>query len=240
MGSPNDDSHQADEDRSWELIDDGINYLMAGDVAAAIGLNEQRGKRKRFGVPQWTSPQQVFTWPVTARNAGECELSIQVKAPAGTALRVSSSTQSMTVVTTADDWQRLNTSLVIATGMDRIELALTETVTEAALFSVEVITAQHLPVHQQRLATLKEQRGSVDWFQDAGFGIMFQWGSWGYPKTGNRKQPWQCIYREFDIAAFADRMQRLNPGYVIWSITWRGSRFSAPLKSVAAIMGSTD
>ncbi len=35
-------------------------------------------------------------------------------------------------------------------------------------------------------------------------------------------------------------MEGLNPGYVIWSISWRGSRFAMPLKSVEEITGSNN
>ena len=68
---------------------------------------------------------------------------------------------------------------------------------------------------------------------------MFQWGYWGYPQHGERKA-WKDVYRDFDIEAFADKMKKLNPGYVIWSITWRGSRYAMPLQSVENIMGSKD
>lgn len=80
----------------------------------------------------------------------------------------------------------------------------------------------------------------MKWFKNAGFGLMFQWGNWGYPASGERKTPWNKVYEDFDIEAFANKMKALDPGYIIWSITWRGSRFSAPLKSVDGIMGSKD
>ena len=35
-------------------------------------------------------------------------------------------------------------------------------------------------------------------------------------------------------------MKSLNPGYIVWSVSWRGSRFAAPLHSVEQIMGSKE
>ena len=36
------------------------------------------------------------------------------------------------------------------------------------------------------------------------------------------------------------RNDTINPGSIIWSVTWRGSRFAVPLKSVEQIMGSKE
>lgn len=224
----------------WDLSDDGINYLMAGDVAESIGLKERFSGTKRFGVKNWTKPEQVFSWPVRTSHAGDFDLSILVKLPKGTRLNISSKQETVEKVVAYGGWHRLNSSLRLGRGDEYIRIALDEPVERGELFSVEVITAKHLPVHKQRLAELKRQRGDVSWFQNAGFGLMFQWGHWGYPKEGDRKRPWQRVYREFDIEAFADKMERFDPGYVIWSITWRGSRFPAPLQSVEEIMNSKD
>ncbi|MFW6106889.1 MAG: hypothetical protein ACOC8H_01885 [bacterium] len=114
-------------------------------------------------------------------------------------------------VVEAGGWQRLNASLELGQGDELIRIALDEPVKKGQLFSVEVITAKHLPVHKQRLAALKRQRGDVSWLQNAGFGIMFPWGNWGYPQSDDKKCPWQRIYREFDIEAFADKMKSLDP-----------------------------
>jgi hypothetical protein len=45
------------------------------------------------------------------------------------------------------------------------------------------------------------------------------------------------MLERFDVEAFAKMVdEEMGAGWVIWSLTWRGSRFGAPLKSVDAIV----
>ena len=223
--------------RTWDLSDAKINYLLAGDVCQQIGLTEWRMGRKRLGVNGWTETEQIFKWPVLSSHSGKAQVTLLVKTPANTGLILKSNRDMVKLVIEKSGWQRITTNLELDKGNEQIQLGLNES-TQAAIIGLEVISSVHLPIHRQRISKLQSLRGNPAWFQNAGFGLMFQWGYWGYPKQGERKQPWQKVYKDFDIEAFTDKMKQINPGYLIWSITWRGSRFSLPLKSVDEIMGS--
>lgn len=228
---------------AWELSDTRVNHLLAGDVCGKIGLKEGRMKTKRMGVGDWATTEQEFCWPVTASAPGACAVELLVSLPAaGTLLVLSSSHDRVEVAAPEAGWLRVPATLKVDKN-DAIKLKLKQAITSgkpAAIMGIEVVTAAHLPDYQRQLAEIRTPVGDAAWFRNAGFGIMFQWGSWGYPQTGDRKQPWSRIYQEFDIEKFADKMKSFNPGYVIWSVSWRGSRFAAPLKSVERIMGSKD
>ncbi len=230
--------------KSWELSDEKINPLMAGDVCQAVGLKETLGGRKRMGVNGWSKPDQVLSWPVTSSSSGACEVTLLVNAPqVGTSFTLSSGVESIEIKATERGWQRVSGMLKIGKGQDTISLKLSKALAgrnKAQIVSIEVVTATHLPAHKKRLAQVKSSQGDTAWFHDAGFGLMFQWGNWGYPAKGEKKSPWNKVYEDFDIEVFADKMKSFDPGYIIWSITWRGSRFSAPLKSVDKIMGSKE
>ena len=225
--------------RSMILSDETINYLLAGDVCKAIGLKESRSGRKRFGVKHWKKPSQVFSWPVSSSAGGEHQITVLLKTRKGTPLILKSRNATVDIVIKESTWHRFTTNLELDKGEELIELALGEK-SNVDILGLEVITPAHLPTHEKRISEQQAIRKQYSWFQNAGFGLMFQWGYWGYPKKGDRKKPWKRVYREFDIEAFADKMKGLNPGYIIWSVTWRGSRFAAPLKSVEEIMGSKD
>ncbi len=229
---------------SWTLSDEKINALRAGDVCEKIGLKEWVIDRKRLGVQNWTKAEQVFSWPTKATDSGSCEVTLLVKTPqAGTVMILSSNNDRVEIKSPEAGWQRIPANLKVGKE-DTIKLQLQNELPggeqAAEIISLEVITPKHLPIHKARMTELRTPATDVQWFQNAGFGLMFQWGSWGYPPTGEKKQPWTKIYKDFDIEGFADKMKTLNPGYIIWSVSWRGSRFSAPLKSVEAIMGSKD
>jgi hypothetical protein len=229
---------------TWNLSDTKVNHLMAGDVCEAAGLKERVKGRMRLGVQNWSSPDQILSWPIKSRAAGTCKIILLINAPqVGTSFTVSSKAGSVELKTSEKGWHRLAGTLQINKGSDTISLKLTQKIRgkkKAEIVAVEVITEKHLPSYKKQLVKVKSLQGDTSWFKEAGYGIMFQWGNWGFPRTGDKKEPWNKVYEEFDIEAFADKMKLLNPGYIIWSITWRGSRFSMPLESVDKIMGSKE
>jgi hypothetical protein len=201
---------------SWTLSDEKINVLQAGDVCEKIGLKEWVIGIKRLSVQNWTKPEQIFTWPIKATEGGSCEVTLLVSMPqAGTVMILSSNSNRVEIKSPETGWQRITVNLNLGKE-DSIKLQLQDELPggkqTAEIISLEVITPKHLPIHQARLAELRTPAQDVQWFQNAGFGLMFQWGSWGYPQTGERKQPWNKIYEDFNIEAFADKMKAINPG----------------------------
>lgn len=228
-------------------MNDKVNYLLAEDVCDKPGLTRTKfgSKTVKGGVvANWSRPDQAFVWPVKTSQAGRCRVTLLVKIPEpATSLILTSEKDRIELHPTETGWHRVTGAISIADGSDTLTLTLSKEITgkqKAELIGIEVITEKHLPAHEKEIADFKQSLGDVSWFQDAGYGIMLQWGFWGYPPTGKRKEPWTKVYEEFDIEGFVERMAALNPGYVIWSVTWRGSRFAAPLESVKKIMGSGD
>lgn len=228
----------------WTLSDEKINVLRAGDVCEKIGLKEWVAGRKRLGVQNWTKPEQVFSWPVKTTTSGSFAVTLLVNAPKAVMVMILSSNSDRVEIKSPEaGWQRIPATLNLAMD-DTIKLQLQDELPGGKhapeIMSLEVITPKHLRIHKARMAEIHTPIEEAQWFQNAGFGLMFQWGNWGYPPAGDRKQPWNKIYEDFNIEVFADKMKSINPGYIVWSVTWRGSRFSAPLKSVEAIMRSKD
>ncbi len=228
---------------SWMFSDERVNHLLAGDVCREIGLEESYVQAKRMGVDNWCKPEQEFRWSVSASAPGSCAVELLVDTPGvGTVLVLSSDNDRVEVTPSEAGWLRVPATLKVDRD-DTIKLKLKSEITgkrTASIMGIEVITAAHLPVYQKQLAEVRIPVEEAAWFQNAGFGIMFQWGSWGYPRSGGKKQPWSRIYEDFNIEKFADKIKSFHPGYLVWSVSWRGSRFAAPLRSVDEIMGSKD
>jgi hypothetical protein len=101
-----------------------------------------------------------------------------------------------------------------------------------ALMSVELVNAS---ATKDLNARVRSFRSSTKWFTDAKYGVFLQWGQGGYPAQGDKKK-WPQMIDDFDVEKFADTMQDIGAGYVIWSATWRNYYFPAPIKTIDNIL----
>jgi hypothetical protein len=101
-----------------------------------------------------------------------------------------------------------------------------------ALMSLELIARSQKRAIEKRI---RDSHSSAKWLADAKYGLMFQWGQWGYPEHGDRK-PWPKMIDDFDVEKFADMVQSTGAGYVIWSAVWHSFYFPAPIQSIEQIM----
>src|ERR1700744_2047425 len=82
---------------------------------------------------------------------------------------------------------------------------------------------------------MRASRSSPRRLADAQYGLMLQWGEWGYPEHGERK-PWPKMIDDFNVESFADMVQSTGARYVIWSSVWRSYYFPAPIQAIEQIM----
>ncbi|HZU44937.1 MAG TPA: hypothetical protein VE994_19825, partial [Terriglobales bacterium] len=83
----------------------------------------------------------------------------------------------------------------------------------AALKSVELLNVNRVTEVEERIRAF---RSSTAWLNRAKFGLMFQWGEWGYPRHGAKKK-WPGMINDFDVAKFAETVASTKAGYVVWS-----------------------
>jgi len=70
--------------------------------------------------------------------------------------------------------------------------------------------------YQKRVAAT---RASAAWMRGTGYGVMLQYGGWGYPLHGPKK-PWSDVVNAFDTEKFARMVDEdMGARWVIWSIT---------------------
>ena len=119
---------------------------------------------------------------------------------------------------------------VVPKGRSTITLRLLKP-DNARLKSLELINLAARDDIHRRVVQL---RASTQWLRDAKYGLMFQWGGWGYPQHGPKK-PWPKMIDDFDVEAFARMAEEAGAGYVIWSATWCTYHFPAPIKAIDRI-----
>ncbi len=102
--------------------------------------------------------------------------------------------------------------------------------------SLELIRESDRAAYEQRIAGFKKD---TSWLANAKYGLMFQYGAWGYPQTGNTRKSIDQGAADFDVRSFVDMVKGTGASYVIWSITWWQYWMQAPSASVDGIMGNS-
>ena len=207
-----------------------VNVLMA-DRAKRTGMLNFTvwGKPEgRAWVDKWQQPEDSFQWLVDAPEAGQYEVSVLAEGSAQAEAEITSDGGKLTF-RLAKGWDKLTLPepLPVPKGRSTITLRLLKP-DKAKLKSLELVDMSTRADIQRRIQQL---RTSTQWLRDAKYGLMFQWGGWGYPQHGPPK-PWPKMIDDFNVDAFARMADDAGAGYVIWSVTWCSYHFPAPIKAI--------
>lgn len=233
---------------------DRINFLMADESEFSSSMemlvSGEQGKErlKRFWVENWTTPDQGFKWELNTPEDGNYLIDVRISAPPGTEIEIQGPQGKLRFKTqqTPDRWNwhwdriSLPEPLFLPKGISSITAQLTRPLSitdesnsnEACLKSLEFVHVDYKPELE---AQIKASRANTEWLRDAKFGIMLQWGEWGYPRHGDKKE-WPGMIDDFDVEQFAEKIASTRAGYVLWSATWRTYYFPAPIKAIDDIL----
>ena len=210
-----------------------VNVLMA-DRAKRSGMRNVTvwgTPEGRAWVENWQRPENSFQWSVEAPTTGRYEVSVLAEGSAQAEAEIVSEGGRVTF-RLPQGWDKLvlPESLPVPKGRSTVTLRLLKP-DNAKLKSLELINlAARDDIHRRS----ERLRASSKWLRDAKYGIMFQWGGWGYPQHGPKK-PWPKMIDDFDVDAFARMADDTGAGYVIWSVTWCSYHFPAPIKAIDRI-----
>ncbi len=112
-------------------------------------------------------------------------------------------------------------ALEIPAGKSTIE------VTSGRVFALELVDVKDIADLDKRV---EKFRSKATWMSDRTYGIMFQWGQWGWPEHGQKKK-WPEMINDFDVERWANMMEEMGAGWVVWSVTWSTQYMPAPIKS---------
>ena len=218
-----------------------LNFLKAPLAEYTASLRESAAGG--MWVQGWNKPEQFFRWNITAPKAGKYVFDVLISGEPGTTVEIISSLNRITLTLQpgndlgGNNWNRLRVpgTLSLPKGASTITVrspapkgASTARLNGMALLSLEFATEATRKGIDQRV---KKFRSNTKWFSDAKYGVFFQWGQWGYPQSGEKKK-WPQMVDDFDVEKFANTMQDIGAGYVIWSPMWRSYYFPAPIKAI--------
>jgi hypothetical protein len=224
-----------------------INALKANVAERSASTAESAPKG--FWIQNWNDPQQTFAWKIQVPRADDYSVNVLVSGAPGSRIEIvgPQNTISVNMPQGNDHWGN-NWNKIAVSGWLKLPQG-TSTVTVRspnpagiatnknhykgmALVSLELIARSQEKAIEKRI---RDSHSSAKWLADAKYGLMFQWGQWGYPEHGDRK-PWPKMIDDFDVEKFADMVQGTGAGYVIWSAVWRSFYFPAPISSIEQIM----
>ena len=76
----------------------------------------------------------------------------------------------------------------------------------------------------------RQMRPNMDWFAQAGYGVMFHWTSQCVPRQGEPKS-YQDAVASFDVDSFVEMVKETGAAYVVFTANHADPHFPAPLQS---------
>jgi hypothetical protein len=224
-----------------------VNVLKAN--AAARSATTAESAPKGMWIQSWSDPQQTFAWKVQAPREGEYSVDVLVSGAPGSQIEIAGPRDTIKVTIPegndhwGNNWNRISvpgwlklpqgTSTVTVRSPNPAGIATNKNHYKGmALMSLELIAGSLRRAIEKRI---RDSRSNAKWLADAQYGLMFQWGQWGYPEHGEAK-PWPKMIDDFNIEKFADMVKSTGAGYVIWSPVWRSFYFPAPIQSIEQVM----
>lgn len=150
-------------------------------------------------------------------------------------IKVQGSPSSLVFKTGVQSWDKVDAGLIsLPAGISAIQLIKKKGVAKTSVKSIELIENSKRTAYLERVKQFKANTG---WFSKAGYDLMFQYGPWTYPETGETQKTAEELAVSFDIPSFVNMVKSTGASYVIWSLTWWEYKMPMPVKAVDDIVG---
>ena len=188
---------------------------------------------KRFWVGNWKSTNDSFEWTVVAPDNGQYEVTLLIEGIPGIHIEIVGPVDKLTCTLARNGWDKITAlgKLTLLKGTNSINVKTLEQA-NLKLKSLELINLTDKKAIEQQV---KKFRSDTKWLADAGYGLMVQWGEWGYPQHGPKKE-WPKMIEDFNVESFANMAKEVGAAYVVWSATWMTYFFPAPIKAIDSIL----
>ena len=220
---------------------DNLVFLMAAAAEHNSGVvNANYGFPKHMWMTKFTNKTDDYLkWNVSLAAGGNYHVWAMLNSKVAVPLRLSVEGQSGTLdfTTRTIEWDKLDAGVIyIPAGTHVLKLAGNSALSgNIDIKSLELVRESDRPAYEARVANFKRY---PSWFSNAKYGLMFQYGPWGYPKTGDRKSL-EDFANGFDVPRFVNMVKATGASHVIWSISLITYQLVAPIKAVDKIMGNS-
>lgn len=195
--------------------------------------------RKNFWIYNFGS-SDYLSWQVSVASGDVYRAYALVQSQTNQQLTItvagtSSTSTGATDANQASAWQKVDLgSVTLPAGSSTLTLTRTGTLYgDINVKSVEVVRQSDIPARQSRIAAA---RADTSWFAQAKYGVMLQYGSWGFPNNVGTAKSLAQQAADFNVPQLVKMLQETGASYLIWSISWFGYHADAPISSIDGIV----
>jgi hypothetical protein len=220
---------------------DNLVFLMAAAAEHNSGVvNGNFGFPKHMWMTKFAkTTNDYLKWNVSLTTGASYHVWAMLNSKVAVPLRLSveGQTAPLDFTTRTIGWDKLDAGVInLPAGTHILKLAGNSAVSgNIDIKSLELVRESDRPAYEKRVTNSKRY---PSWFSNAKYGLMFQYGPWGYPKTGDRKS-FEDFANGFDVPRFVNMVKATGASYVIWSISLITYQLVAPIKAVDDIMGNS-
>ncbi|WP_407319749.1 alpha-L-fucosidase [Isoptericola halotolerans] len=220
---------------------DNLVMLTAGSAERSDTMPVVSSPRPKYGyVTGFETADDYLRWEVRTPAAAEFATTLQMNPGApDQSFVVEVDGEDFPVTVDDDGWQRVDAgSIRLPAGSSTITMRRDSLSGTAEVKSLELMRSDLVAGYEQRVADYREAGAATatDLSED-GYGIMFQYGPWGYPVSGDTAKSIDDQAADFDVPAFVDMIESTGAQYVIWSATWWTYEMNAPISAVDDAVG---
>lgn len=219
---------------------DNLIVLTAGSAERLDSAYvENFGNPKYNWIVHFDRADEYLRWTVSLRSAATYQVTMPVAAgAAGTTFDLFvDGVQASSGTSTRPEWDRISLGTIsLPAGQHTITLKRAAAGASATIKSLELLRESDAAAYASRVAAFRADTAT---FSNYDYGLMLQYGPWGYPRSGPKKSIDQQA-ADFDVPAFVAMVKSTGAKYVLWSITWWTYQISAPIAEVDAIVGNGD
>ncbi|MEX2961120.1 alpha-L-fucosidase [Microbulbifer sp. TYP-18] len=218
---------------------DNVTYLMAAAAARPDTTSVQSYGQPKHAWLQSVDNTEYLDWTIQTGNGENFHVTTLVSASAGESfkLEILGTSNSLSYTLTSAGWQRHDSGTIyIPAGTNTLRFTRTSNNGDIHIKSLELIAQADMQDYLNRVTAFKSDTSKLS---NARYGLMFQYGAWGYPQSGSAKSI-DDQAADFNVPAFVQQVKNMGAEYVIWSATWWTYEFNAPISAVDSLLGHSN
>lgn len=179
-------------------------------------------------------------WDVNAPAAATYHAWVLINANYGQTFYLTNLTTGAATYFSANNngWDKVDIgTIALPSGTSTLKLTRYGTISGSVqIKSVELLRDSDYSSYLQRMAS---DRADTSWLSKAGYGLFFQYGSWGFPDNVGIAKSVDQQAEDFYVPGFVQMVKNTGAKYVIWSFSWWGYKPDMPVPAIDTILGSS-
>ncbi len=222
---------------------DNLVMLTAGGAERPDTMTVVSSPQPKYGyVTGFTAATDYLLWNVNVASTANYNVTIEMNSGATSQtyqLQVDTGTPK-TFTIPASGWARVSAAVItIPSGTHSIKMQRVTLSGISEVKGIELLRTDLQAGYDARVAAYDAAAtASSAAFAAETYGVMFQYGAWGYPVSGTTPKTLDQQAADFNVPAFVSMIQSTGASYIMWSATWWTYEIDAPIAAVDSVIGN--